>query len=189
MKKLRRIGKYIVMTTLSFVLLAIIPACIYMQHPEFGSTPSGIRLERIKQSPNYKDGKFQNATETPTFAEGHRFWGELRKSLFNKYPHRVPGEIIPSVKTDLTKLPIDSAVVIWFGHSSCFIQVNGKRILVDPVFSKNASPIPGSVKAFEGQQRILLPTCRKLIICLLLTITMTTWIMKQCWHYGTKQKK
>jgi len=135
---------------LSLVIVLAASACVYMQHPKFGHTPSTARLERIKQSPNYKDGKFQNATETPTFADGHTFWGELRKSIFNKYPHQSPEEIIPSAKTDLTNLPIDSAVVIWFGHSSCFIQVDGKRILVDPVFSKNASPIPGSVKAFEG---------------------------------------
>jgi L-ascorbate metabolism protein UlaG (beta-lactamase superfamily) len=51
---------------------------------------------------------------------------------------------------DLHHLPADSAALVWFGHSSCFIQVGGKRILIDPVLSANASPVPGSVKAFEG---------------------------------------
>jgi len=41
-------------------------------------------------------------------------------------------------------------VLIWFGHSSYFIQIDGKRILVDPVFSGNASPLPGTVKSFKG---------------------------------------
>lgn len=121
-----------------------------MQHPKFGKAPSGERLERIRKSPNYKNGKFQNPTETPTFAEGHNFWGEVRKSLFSKYPDRTPHHLIPSIKTDLLNLPADSAVLIWFGHSSCFIQVDGKRILIDPVFSASASPMPGSVKAFKG---------------------------------------
>jgi L-ascorbate metabolism protein UlaG (beta-lactamase superfamily) len=150
MKQFRGNFKRVTIVILSLTFALAVSAFAYMQHPKFGNTPSGTRLERIKQSPNYKDGKFQNATETPTFAEGHTFWQELRKSLFNKYPHQVPEDIIPSVKTDLINLPIDSAVAIWFGHSSCFIQANGKRILVDPVFSKNASPVPGSVKAFEG---------------------------------------
>ena len=150
MRRLKKIGKRILIVVLAVFFLVFVSAGVYMQHPKFGKSPSGARLERIKKSPNYKDGQFQNASETPTFPEGYTFWGELRKSLFNTYPNRRPDEIIPSVKTDLHHLPVDSAVVVWFGHSSCFIQVAGKRILIDPVFSANASPVPGSVKAFEG---------------------------------------
>jgi Beta-lactamase superfamily domain len=53
-----------------------------------------------------------------------------------------PADSLPSVKTDLLKLPVDSNVVVWFGHSSVFIQLEGKRILVDPSFSGKASPLP-----------------------------------------------
>lgn len=136
--------------TLSIAMVLFVSACVYMQHPKFGKAPSGMRLERIRKSPRYRDGKFHNDTETPTFAEGHTFWGELGKSLFNKYPDRTPHGDIPSVKTDFLNLPADSAVLVWLGHSSCFLQVAGKRILIDPVFSGNASPIPGSVAAFKG---------------------------------------
>jgi L-ascorbate metabolism protein UlaG (beta-lactamase superfamily) len=51
---------------------------------------------------------------------------------------------------DLLHLPIDTNNLVWFGHSSYFIQIDGKRILVDPVFSANASPLPGTVKSFKG---------------------------------------
>lgn len=40
--------------------------------------------------------------------------------------------------------------MVWFGHSSVFIQLNGKRFLIDPNFSGKASPLPGSVKAYKG---------------------------------------
>lgn len=40
--------------------------------------------------------------------------------------------------------------LVWFGHSSYFIQLDGKRILVDPVFSGNASPIPRTATSFQG---------------------------------------
>jgi len=36
------------------------------------------------------------------------------------------------------------------GHSSYFLQMNGKRILIDPVFSAGAAPIPMLNKAFSG---------------------------------------
>ena len=39
---------------------------------------------------------------------------------------------------------------MWFGHSSYFLQVDGKRILVDPVFSGSASPVSFTTKAFRG---------------------------------------
>ena len=67
-------------------------------------------------------------------------------SAKNKRP---PGKI-PSVKTDLLNLQPDEDVLVWFGHSSYFIQVDGNKILVDPVFSGHASPFSFSIKAFEG---------------------------------------
>jgi L-ascorbate metabolism protein UlaG (beta-lactamase superfamily) len=41
-------------------------------------------------------------------------------------------------------------VIVWFGHSSYFIHINGKNILVDPVFSGNASPISLFAKNYQG---------------------------------------
>lgn len=70
--------------------------------------------------------------------------------IFKKFPRTRPIDDIPSVKTDLKKIPVTENVLIWFGHSSYFIQLNGKRFLIDPVFSGNASPIPNSNKSFKG---------------------------------------
>lgn len=44
-------------------------------------------------------------------------------------------------------------MLVWFGHSSYYLQLDGTRFLVDPVFSDYASPIPGMVKAFAGTNR------------------------------------
>jgi L-ascorbate metabolism protein UlaG (beta-lactamase superfamily) len=41
-------------------------------------------------------------------------------------------------------------VLVWFGHSSYFMQIDGKKMLVDPVFSGNASPFSFAVKSFKG---------------------------------------
>ena len=108
------------------------------------------RLERIKSSLNYKNGKFQNLTKTPTLAEGHNYFEVIYNSYIKNKPRHRPIDTLPSVKTDLLNLPIDTNVLVWFGHSSYYIQTDGKRILVDPVFSGNASPVPGTVKSFNG---------------------------------------
>ncbi|MFD2597657.1 MBL fold metallo-hydrolase [Sphingobacterium corticis] len=121
-----------------------------MRQDKFGKSPSGARLERIKQSPNYKNGQFQNISKTTTLAEGHNYFDVLYESYIKRKPRKYPSGKIPSVKTDLLNLAADEDILVWFGHSSYFMQIDGKRILVDPVFSGNASPIPGTVKSFDG---------------------------------------
>lgn len=139
------------MITTTIILAALLLFGLwFLNQPLFGKAPSGERLERIKQSPQYRDGKFQNFHFTPTLTEGYSMWGLLYQQLFGAFPNRKPGKPIPSIKTDLKNLDPNENVVVWFGHSSYFLQVDGKKFLIDPVFSGNASPIAGSVKAFEG---------------------------------------
>lgn len=123
---------------------------LYVRQDRFGANPSGARLQRMRQSPNYRNGKFRNLSETPVLAEGHNYPEVIYKSYFKKKPRHRPAGAIPSVKTDLLQLPAEAKILVWFGHSSYFIQIDGKRMLVDPVFSGNASPVPGTVKAFRG---------------------------------------
>ncbi len=126
---------------------------IYMRQAKFGRAPRGESLDRIKISPNFKNGKFQNQHNTPALTEGYGYMEVMYEFFFKKKPRRLPIDDIPSIKTDLLKLSKDQDILVWFGHSSYFIQLNGQRILVDPVFSGNASPIPGSNKAFKGTDR------------------------------------
>src|SRR5690606_11560796 len=135
---------------LSVALLLAIATITYMQHPKFGKAPSGKRLELIKQSPHYKDGRFQNMHFTPYVTEGYSMSSVAYDFIFTKFPRTEPTDSIPSIKTDLKNLPITENVLVWFGHSSYFIQLNGKRFLIDPVFSGNASPVPNSNKSFNG---------------------------------------
>lgn len=41
-------------------------------------------------------------------------------------------------------------VVVWLGHSSYYVQLGGKKILIDPVFSISAAPIAYANDAFAG---------------------------------------
>lgn len=136
----------------SFIIIGVVLTAVllYLRQDQFGKTPSGKRLERIQRSPNFKNGKFQNLSKTPTLAEGHNYFSVIYEAYFKKKPRHYPTDIIPSVKTDLKNLSPDGDVLVWFGHSSYFMQIDGKRFLVDPVFSGSASPIPGTLKAFKG---------------------------------------
>ncbi|PKP02438.1 MAG: MBL fold metallo-hydrolase [Bacteroidetes bacterium HGW-Bacteroidetes-6] len=138
-----------------FVVLALIVALIagvvvFLRLPMFGKRPSGERLKRIEKSVNYKNGAFQNLSPTPNFAENVGFFTVFRSMVLKKRIDKKPLSIIPTEKTDLSTLDAKSDVVVWFGHSSCFVQLEGKKILIDPVFGGNASPLPFMLKAFNG---------------------------------------
>jgi L-ascorbate metabolism protein UlaG (beta-lactamase superfamily) len=123
---------------------------IFLRLPKFGKLPSGERLLKIEASSNFKNGAFQNQSITPDLTEGASYFSVLKKFLFEKKKRAKPVDKIPSLKTNLLNLDINKDVLVWFGHSSYFMQVDGKRILVDPVLSGGASPVSFSTKAFKG---------------------------------------
>lgn len=135
---------------LSFAILFSVAAVATLQQAKFGKLPSGDRLERIKKSPNYKNGSFQNLSYTPILTEGVGFMQVSREFFSGKRVRLKPAGEIPSLRTDLIHLDREKDVLVWFGHSSYFMQIGGKRILVDPVLSGHASPFAGSVRAFKG---------------------------------------
>ena len=76
-----------------FIALAVIAATIsmYMRLPKFGKLPNGQRLERIQQSPNFKEGIFKNLHETPQMTNDKGF-GQMMKEYFsatNKKPPQI----------------------------------------------------------------------------------------------------
>ena len=135
---------------LSAVAVLFLAVYVFMRQPMFGRLPSGERAERIKASPNFRDGKFQNLHHTPDLTEGTSYTKMLKDFFFGKDPRATPEDTIPSNKTDLSTLKPEENVLVWFGHSSYYIQLDGKKILVDPVFSGAASPISFTTPSFPG---------------------------------------
>ncbi|WP_312079143.1 MBL fold metallo-hydrolase [Chryseobacterium sp.] len=139
-----------------FYLIAIIAVAAgftsyFFSRDVFGAEAEGRRRERMLLSENYKNGQFQNLSETPQLAEGESMPKLMLNFLFGKKnPDLKPKINIPFVETDLKNLNKDENIFIWFGHSSYFIQLNGVTFLIDPVFSKFGSPVPVFNKAFSG---------------------------------------
>ncbi len=133
----------------------------------FGKMPSGERLAKIKRSPNFRDGAFQNQSVTPTFTGGATYPKVMKQVLFGRPKRAKPVDDIPSMKTDLLGLGTHENCLVWFGHSSYFMQIDGLRFLVDPVFSGSASPFSTMTRAFNGTDRYTaddLPSIDYLII-------------------------
>lgn len=114
---------------------------------KFGKIPSEKDLQRIKLSKNFKNGEFVNQ-DNHSYNNLKMSYFEALKTIWKMLSLRKPQ--IPSVKTNLLNFISTDNVLIWFGHSSYFIQIEGKKFLIDPVFSKVSSPIPLFPKAFVG---------------------------------------
>jgi len=132
------------------LLLLLISTVLFFKQPKFGRRPSNGRFQRILHTHNYKDGQFQNVSLTPDLTEGANFYTVLKEFFFGKSKRNSPKDKIPTKKTDLKNLDTEKDILVWFGHSSYFMQLSGKTFLVDPVFSDHASPLSFTVKGFKG---------------------------------------
>ena len=136
--------------TLSILGILVIATIVVLNQANFGRTPTGERKERVNNSPNYRDGKFQNLSETPQLTGDKSYPALMYDFLFKDYKRVIPVGEIPSVKTDLLNLDRTKDILVWFGHSSYLVQIDGKRILVDPVLEGAASPVSFFNKPFKG---------------------------------------
>ena len=128
-----------------FALIGI----VFINQSSFGKLPQGKRLERIRQSPHYKDGAFQNLHETVMMTSDKSRFRSILDFLFRKVEGLRPEKEIPVIKTNLQGISNNKDVLVWFGHSSYLIQIDGKRILVDPVFCMG-SPVSFINKPFPA---------------------------------------
>lgn len=138
------------MALVGIAILGVAGVFAYLQQPVFGELPSGERLERMTLSPNYVGGAFLNQIDTPMKTTDQSEVSMWMGTLFGEKGQTRPPGAVPTVKTDLKALDPAQDLVVWLGHSSYFVQLGGQRILIDPVFSANAAPIPGANEAFEG---------------------------------------
>lgn len=125
-------------------------AYAYIHLPKFGALPDGDRLARAEQSPNYRQGAFSNIEPFTIASDSGGMAKALLDYMMTKKDRPAPSVPVVSVKTDLSALDRRQDIAVWLGHWSFFIQLAGRRILVDPVFSDNAAPVPFANRAFAG---------------------------------------
>jgi L-ascorbate metabolism protein UlaG (beta-lactamase superfamily) len=94
----------------------------------------------MSRATNYSDGKFHN-TEPTTVMKPGAFWSSAYDFLFKGHKERVPSRPLPVVPMNGYAQTTASPDLrfAWLGHSSVLVELEGKRILIDPVFSQRAS--------------------------------------------------
>jgi L-ascorbate metabolism protein UlaG (beta-lactamase superfamily) len=90
-------------------------------------------------SAHFKDGRFVNTPPVRGLSSGD-FVKMLWRFFFGRRDGRVPAHELPVVRPEKFREPASSAIqYIWLGHSSILLEIEGKRLLLDPVFSRRAS--------------------------------------------------
>jgi L-ascorbate metabolism protein UlaG (beta-lactamase superfamily) len=139
--------KRLLLSSLALACALGVTACAYVV-PSLGQLPEP---QQLQAAPQYRDGAFRNEVASPPRPGGIGMaWRMLRGRFEPRDPRSAPGAALPAVKTDLSALPREQDIVVWLGHSSYFVQIGGKRLLIDPVFSSYAAPLPWMVRAYDG---------------------------------------
>jgi L-ascorbate metabolism protein UlaG (beta-lactamase superfamily) len=112
-----------------------------------GGQPTGARAERVARSPQYRDGAFRNAAVASTALRAGDVMDTVRDMIFGK-EHRRPSGPVPLV-TCVERPATSGLYVTWYGHSSALVEIDGARVLFDPVWGERVSP-----SALVGPKRL-----------------------------------
>ena len=74
--------------TIFIIALLTLSVVLVLRQRKFGKLPTGERLEKIKNSPNYREGKFQNQSITPDLTEGTSYFAVLKEFIFKQSKRR-----------------------------------------------------------------------------------------------------
>jgi L-ascorbate metabolism protein UlaG (beta-lactamase superfamily) len=111
----------------------------------FGAHPSGERAERVRRSPRYRDGAFHNLAQTRTLRPDPVSTRGMLMEFLRGDPRRKPTGPVPlAPPAAAPPLAVQGAAgelhLTWYGHASALVEIEGRRVLLDPVWSRRCSP-------------------------------------------------
>jgi L-ascorbate metabolism protein UlaG (beta-lactamase superfamily) len=108
----------------------------------FGSKAHGLRLERMQDSPQWQGDRFRNIHPIPAgLVNPDAKMPSLSEFLCGGV-RRVPTQPLPALNPLDTwqRTPASGLRVTWLGHSTVLVELDGVRVLTDPVWGQRASP-------------------------------------------------
>jgi L-ascorbate metabolism protein UlaG (beta-lactamase superfamily) len=141
-----RLPRWLVRTIVTLAILVVVLVAAgwwALSLPQFGASMTGARLARAVANPQYRDGRFVNfEPEAPSDTSLIDY--TMRQMSGDEI--RVPPKPLPVMAVDKTGLAATPAAsglrAFWIGHSSTYVEIDGLRILMDPVFAERVSPLP-----------------------------------------------
>lgn len=105
-----------------------------------GATPAEIAAV-ANRSPHYRDGVFRNLEPSSSgLTMDRELQRKLLRDLANAGSSGKPPGAIPLADEAPADIAPSHAAASWYGHSSALIDIDGYRVLADPVWSQRCSP-------------------------------------------------
>ncbi len=143
---IKKIFKVLGITLAVFVLaIVIIAVCFINLSPQFGGSHSEEQMQQYAKSGHYQEGKFINQVPTTLDLGFVKTVDVIYDYFFNQVTDLEPSTPIPIEKIDsleIIRKPPDLKRLTWFGHSACLLEMEGKKILFDPMLGESPSPHP-----------------------------------------------
>ncbi len=111
---------------------------LYRTAPALGDRADGRRRARMERSPQWKNGRFVNPQP---------LWNDylgIATGFLKASRYRTPAGPLPIVSTNpalFATPPASGLRVTWLGHSTLLLEIDGCRLLIDPVWSERVSPV------------------------------------------------
>jgi L-ascorbate metabolism protein UlaG (beta-lactamase superfamily) len=140
-----RLSRWLLRSTLVLAALVALLAATgwaVLSQPQFGAPMAGERLARALANPQYRDGRFVNLEpEAPSTTS----LLDYTVRQFSGDEVREPPAPVPVVAVNAAALqatpPASGLRAFWIGHASTYVEIDGLRVLLDPVFSARVSPL------------------------------------------------
>jgi L-ascorbate metabolism protein UlaG (beta-lactamase superfamily) len=101
----------------------------------------GRRKERFLASPRFVEGRFRNTRRVPVGPKPGTRVDVAREYLFGAQTRRPPAPLPSTDPRPAWARPIDTGFrTTWLGHSTVLLELDGLRVLTDPVWSDRISP-------------------------------------------------
>ncbi|MER7499214.1 MBL fold metallo-hydrolase [Nonomuraea pusilla] len=97
------------------------------------------RAARMRRSPQFRDGTFVNPMPEPTHLVDGPPVSVLAELARDKNQRRPAGPV-PMRVPPSDAPPADGLRAVWYGHASTLVEIEGRRVLFDPVWSERPSP-------------------------------------------------
>ncbi|ACC43027.1 MBL fold metallo-hydrolase [Mycobacterium marinum] len=104
-----------------------------------GADPAAIEAAS-DGSPNYRDGVFVNLDPASVFTLNREEMRLLAWELLANRGGSRPAKPIPLAAPQVYQGDASRLAVSWFGHSTAMVEIDGYRVLTDPVWSDRCSP-------------------------------------------------
>jgi L-ascorbate metabolism protein UlaG (beta-lactamase superfamily) len=113
------------------------------------SKSAGLRLERVKASARYADGSFHNTRAVSPGLKRGTVAPTVREYLCGGQRREPPGPLPSTSPLARWAQPVETGLrATWLGHSTVLLEVDGARVLTDPVWGERVSPV-----TFAGPKR------------------------------------